>query len=520
VHNATTNKVGLVNLIIGEGTVIEGDFAAISWGESKHFLKVELAPLRGNVYEHMGTMQLLSVPYALHAETVEQDAVDDDDSDPANEIQTLTLSGNQLMLSKNGGTINLPTNGGNGFTLPYSGSGTDANKLFSVVNDGTGSALYGENSTNGNLGRIGNSISGIYGLSNSEEGSGVVGVNTDKGNGVWGRNTITKNLGVLGNKLDGVYGISHVDGGSGVTGLHSGSGNGVFGRHDTSGNFGRIGTLGDGVFGKSFIEGGSGVAGIHDGSGNGVYGRSESGYAGRFDGHVYIKGKLGVGVQNPEKKLQVDGLIYSINGGFKFPDGTIQTTAATGGGSGTADNWGAQVVEHDNTMEGDGTVASPLSVNLPPRSKWESFTDLCSKEVTPAGEVVVNQSVIASTWTPIGPSFSFTKQHDDTFLEAYFDGNVFPNGFEQGASNLMFEIRINFQKGTYFTQGNIVKHSFYVGGKWDSHTEYLSFMAVFESLPKGTYPVQIYARAFETGLVKVFLDPGCLGSKILVKETW
>jgi hypothetical protein len=32
--------------------------------------------------------------------------------------------------------------------------------------------------------------------------------------------------------------------------------------------------------------------------------------------------------------LEVNGLIHSIVGGFRFPDGTIQSTAATGGGFG------------------------------------------------------------------------------------------------------------------------------------------------------------------------------------------
>ena len=56
----------------------------------------------------MGTSQLLSVPYAQHALTVENDNVDDADNDPSNEIQTLELSGYDLTLSKGGGTVTLP----------------------------------------------------------------------------------------------------------------------------------------------------------------------------------------------------------------------------------------------------------------------------------------------------------------------------------------------------------------------------------------------------------------------------
>jgi hypothetical protein len=44
-------------------------------------------------------------------------------------------------------------------------------------------------------------------------------------------------------------------------------------------------------------------------------------------------GNVGIGTANPEQKLSVVGTVESTSGGFKFPDGTIQTTA---GGSGIA----------------------------------------------------------------------------------------------------------------------------------------------------------------------------------------
>jgi len=38
-------------------------------------------------------------------------------------------------------------------------------------------------------------------------------------------------------------------------------------------------------------------------------------------------GNVGIGTENPTEKFEVAGIIYSTVGGFKFPDGTIQTTA-------------------------------------------------------------------------------------------------------------------------------------------------------------------------------------------------
>ncbi|HOX85764.1 MAG TPA: tail fiber domain-containing protein [bacterium] len=52
---------------------------------------------------------------------------------------------------------------------------------------------------------------------------------------------------------------------------------------------------------------------------------------GAGEASVHIEGNLGIGVSNPTERLQVKGLVHSTSGGFRFPDGTTQTTAAAGG---------------------------------------------------------------------------------------------------------------------------------------------------------------------------------------------
>lgn len=68
-HAVTTNGFGLANLSVGTGTVVSGDFSLIDWSADIYFLQVELDPAGGSSYQQMGTSQLLSVPYALHATT-------------------------------------------------------------------------------------------------------------------------------------------------------------------------------------------------------------------------------------------------------------------------------------------------------------------------------------------------------------------------------------------------------------------------------------------------------------------
>ncbi|MCX7862552.1 MAG: hypothetical protein N2449_06110, partial [Bacteroidales bacterium] len=67
-QTTTTNNFGLVNLAIGTGQVLNGNFTNIAWSQYPHFLKVELDIQGGTNYLDMGTTQLLSVPYALVAQ--------------------------------------------------------------------------------------------------------------------------------------------------------------------------------------------------------------------------------------------------------------------------------------------------------------------------------------------------------------------------------------------------------------------------------------------------------------------
>jgi hypothetical protein len=104
----TTNGYGLVNLEIGTGTTSD-DFTIIDWANGPYFIETAVDITGGVAYLVMGTSQLMSVPYALHAKTADNvlnDAVDDADSDPANELQIMNMSNDTLYLS-NGGSVYL-----------------------------------------------------------------------------------------------------------------------------------------------------------------------------------------------------------------------------------------------------------------------------------------------------------------------------------------------------------------------------------------------------------------------------
>jgi hypothetical protein len=68
-HNTTTNANGLVTIQIGGGSVLSGVFTAINWANGPYFIKSEADPNGGSNYNVVSVTQLLSVPYALFAET-------------------------------------------------------------------------------------------------------------------------------------------------------------------------------------------------------------------------------------------------------------------------------------------------------------------------------------------------------------------------------------------------------------------------------------------------------------------
>lgn len=68
-HINTTNQFGLFNLSVGAGSVVTGSFSSISWGIGSKYIKTEIDPNGGTSYTVAGTSELLSVPYALYAQT-------------------------------------------------------------------------------------------------------------------------------------------------------------------------------------------------------------------------------------------------------------------------------------------------------------------------------------------------------------------------------------------------------------------------------------------------------------------
>lgn len=100
-HQVETSKHGIFSLQVGEGQMIYRSLANINWSSGAYWIQTEADLDFDGSLEVMGTSPLVSVPFALHATTV--DNADDADADPQNEIQILQRNGDTISLTQGGG---------------------------------------------------------------------------------------------------------------------------------------------------------------------------------------------------------------------------------------------------------------------------------------------------------------------------------------------------------------------------------------------------------------------------------
>lgn len=66
-HKVKTNDKGVVNLVIGRGTTIDGSFDEIVWQNGRFYAKFEVDLSAGTNFRFMGVTELLTVPFAFYA---------------------------------------------------------------------------------------------------------------------------------------------------------------------------------------------------------------------------------------------------------------------------------------------------------------------------------------------------------------------------------------------------------------------------------------------------------------------
>ena len=136
-HTPTTNSNGLATIEIGGGTVTNGTFAAIDWSKGPFFIKTETDPTGGVNYTISATSQLLSVPFAMMANS----------SATAGTANALAPTATGVVRSINGQGGSVVLKGGGGTTINKTG---DTVTISSTGGSG-GTGIQGVQNTDGTL---------------------------------------------------------------------------------------------------------------------------------------------------------------------------------------------------------------------------------------------------------------------------------------------------------------------------------------------------------------------------------
>jgi len=253
-HNALTNANGLLTIVIGEGSVVFGSMNSIEWGNGAHYIKSQIDPTGGTNYTIVGKSQLLSVPYALFAESANKGPNDtnwelNSPNIYRNSNVGINTTNTSFALSVRD---TLSGSAGNAAVIKVQGGATSGGTYIGLVGE-----IIGTNGSN----------RGIYGWSH--------GTSAGQNIGTYGQSTGSTvfNVGALGHtsgiapEAAGVYGFTTATGADNYGVL--GASKGVAGTR----NYGVIG----------YAENGAtdyGVYGWTDGTG--------TNYAGYFEGRVTI----------------------------------------------------------------------------------------------------------------------------------------------------------------------------------------------------------------------------------------
>lgn len=174
-QTVSTNEFGLVNLIVGQGgTPLQGDFTTINWGGGAKYLTVALET-SPNVFDELGASQLMSVPYALYAQTAANGGGGGSDNWGSQTVQTgASLSGNGTVANP----LNIAQQGAtNGQVLKW--DGTKWTPQDDVSGTGTGGGTVTQVNTGAGLTGGPITTTGTLSLTNTGVAPGIYGSATE-----------------------------------------------------------------------------------------------------------------------------------------------------------------------------------------------------------------------------------------------------------------------------------------------------------------------------------------------------
>ena len=169
---------------------------------------------------------------------------------------------------------------------------------------------------------------------------------------------------------------------------------------------------------------------------------------------LILSGNLGIGTTAPSYKLDVAGTVRSSTGGFMFPDGTTQTTAAADAGTWTKSS---SNVYYNSGNVGIGTTAPTSKLTLVGPDASSATTSLYVSNSSGTNLLSVNDGAVWNTISTAGGvsatlGFNLSSNHwlawDNSY--AYISGN----GVSSGTSNYISFATNNTERARFDNNGN------------------------------------------------------------------
>lgn len=295
-HHVSANQFGVITVVIGGGTILEGDFDNLPWGSgTAKFMQVETDITGGTNYLDMGTSQLLSVPFAMYAQTSGSSAPGPQGATGATGPQgepgaigntgATGPQGEPGAVGATGNTGEQGPQGPIGVTGPQGPQGDQGLQGPQGIPGLDG--LPGAQGPQGIQGPIGTQgLQGLPGATGAQGAQGLKGDTGEKGD-------------------TGDQGPQGIQGIPGVTGLQGIQGEpGVMGPQGLKGDKGDTGDAGpQGATGAQGVKGDTGERGLV-----GPTGQADSVWS-RNGNHIYNNnpGRVGINTANPQADLDVAG---------------------------------------------------------------------------------------------------------------------------------------------------------------------------------------------------------------------
>jgi hypothetical protein len=169
---------------------------------------------------------------------------------------------------------------------------------------------------------------------------------------------------------------------------------------------------------------GSASSGYQGGAGAMVFGTLTSNPVAFFTSgaervRLAANGNLGVGTTAPSQRLDVAGniKITGAGNGLMFPDGSVQTTAATGGGGGSMS--GAQIV---NAINDPATVGTIADNRLPANVARLNAQNAWSGQNTFVNGLSANGVAITNVGNPVSATDATNKAYTDSNFVKFVPG--------------------------------------------------------------------------------------------------